>query len=125
FDSSTVVVDHLFMCDFSIFFFFFSSRIRHTSSKRDWSSDVCSSDLCNQTCASSNFFGNICPKAAVTIKSGFRSSISCKDSSLRKIGRASCRERVEFYVVSLSFWKKISHYGFALEHLLCIETQRS
>src|SRR5699024_11298106 len=27
-------------------FFFFSSRRRHTSSKRDWSSDVCSSDLC-------------------------------------------------------------------------------
>src|SRR5437868_7551215 len=28
-----------------IFFFFFSSRRRHTRSKRDWSSDVCSSDL--------------------------------------------------------------------------------
>src|SRR6266513_152734 len=27
------------------FFFFFSSRRRHTISKRDWSSDVCSSDL--------------------------------------------------------------------------------
>src|SRR5437868_11466178 len=27
------------------FFFFFSSRRRHTRSKRDWSSDVCSSDL--------------------------------------------------------------------------------
>src|SRR5699024_12049416 len=26
--------------------FFFSSRRRHTRSKRDWSSDVCSSDLC-------------------------------------------------------------------------------
>src|SRR5438067_1401069 len=25
--------------------FFFSSRRRHTTSKRDWSSDVCSSDL--------------------------------------------------------------------------------
>src|SRR5699024_10742706 len=25
---------------------FFSSRRRHTRSKRDWSSDVCSSDLC-------------------------------------------------------------------------------
>src|SRR5699024_11313348 len=25
--------------------FFFSSRSRHTTSKRDWSSDVCSSDL--------------------------------------------------------------------------------
>src|SRR6266496_3518153 len=28
-----------------ILFFFFSSRRRHTSSLRDWSSDVCSSDL--------------------------------------------------------------------------------
>src|SRR5699024_11742619 len=27
------------------YFFFFSSRRRHTRSKRDWSSDVCSSDL--------------------------------------------------------------------------------
>src|SRR5438874_10077733 len=27
-------------------FFFFSSRRRHTRSLRDWSSDVCSSDLC-------------------------------------------------------------------------------
>src|SRR5699024_12089834 len=30
---------------FILFFFFFSSRRRHTRSKRDWSSDVCSSDL--------------------------------------------------------------------------------
>src|SRR6266513_3380648 len=29
-------------------FFFFSSRRRHTRSKRDWSSDVCSSDLDRQ-----------------------------------------------------------------------------
>src|SRR6266576_2338094 len=28
-----------------VFCFFFSSRRRHTSSLRDWSSDVCSSDL--------------------------------------------------------------------------------
>src|SRR6266536_4959831 len=28
-----------------LFFFFFSSRRRHTRSTRDWSSDVCSSDL--------------------------------------------------------------------------------
>src|SRR5207247_4219661 len=27
------------------FYFFFSSRRRHTRSTRDWSSDVCSSDL--------------------------------------------------------------------------------
>src|SRR6185312_16732767 len=31
-------------CTF-VFFFFFSSRRRHTRSDRDWSSDVCSSDL--------------------------------------------------------------------------------
>src|SRR5207249_6468854 len=30
---------------FFLCFFFFSSRRRHTRSKRDWSSDVCSSDL--------------------------------------------------------------------------------
>src|SRR5215475_7730691 len=29
----------------SLGFFFFSSRRRHTSFSRDWSSDVCSSDL--------------------------------------------------------------------------------
>src|SRR5438105_7959873 len=34
------------MCSACIyFFFFFSSRRRHTRSTRDWSSDVCSSDL--------------------------------------------------------------------------------
>src|SRR5699024_11838549 len=32
--------------------FFFSSRRRHTRSKRDWSSDVCSSDLCQASTAS-------------------------------------------------------------------------
>src|SRR5207249_7396884 len=31
--------------------FFFSSRRRHTRSKRDWSSDVCSSDLRPRGCA--------------------------------------------------------------------------
>src|SRR2546421_7534946 len=33
------------MCGFRFLFFFFSSRRRHTRSDRDWSSDVCSSDL--------------------------------------------------------------------------------
>src|SRR2546421_12411827 len=40
----------LLLCDHvicSVFFFFFSSRRRHTRSDRDWSSDVCSSDLTN------------------------------------------------------------------------------
>src|SRR2546422_5401079 len=33
------------MCFLSYCFFFFSSRRRHTRCSRDWSSDVCSSDL--------------------------------------------------------------------------------
>src|SRR5690606_41197173 len=44
--------------DWSLFFFFFfSSRRRHTRFSRDWSSDVCSSDLDyqgRQVCVSSN-----------------------------------------------------------------------
>src|SRR5690349_23054561 len=35
----------LFQITIHFFFFFFSSRRRHTRSLRDWSSDVCSSDL--------------------------------------------------------------------------------
>src|SRR2546429_2547963 len=35
----------LYLPDISFFFFFFSSRRRHTRCSRDWSSDVCSSDL--------------------------------------------------------------------------------
>src|SRR5690606_41186732 len=42
-----------------IFFFFFSSRRRHTSFSRDWSSDVCSSDLqveiCNEALCKSSY----------------------------------------------------------------------
>src|SRR5436305_11558100 len=34
------------MFQVSFVFFFFSSRRRHTRCGRDWSSDVCSSDLC-------------------------------------------------------------------------------
>src|SRR5215813_14365783 len=37
---------------FYMFFFFFSSRRRHTRCGRDWSSDVCSSDLDGEGCIS-------------------------------------------------------------------------
>src|SRR2546428_5884344 len=37
----------ILLMSFSIFFFF-SSRRRHTRSDRDWSSDVCSSDLTSE-----------------------------------------------------------------------------
>src|SRR5207253_4122129 len=37
-------------------FFFFSSRTRHTTWPRDWSSDVCSSDLCFAAALSAQVF---------------------------------------------------------------------
>src|SRR5699024_8089285 len=45
------------MCCYFCLYFFFSSRRRHTRSKRDWSSDVCSSDLpdfCRYDCDRGN-----------------------------------------------------------------------
>src|SRR2546429_3133816 len=42
-------------------FFFFSSRRRHTRCSRDWSSDVCSSDLLN---CNSSFLGELALAAA-------------------------------------------------------------
>src|SRR5438067_10288941 len=43
----SVVVIEIRVVKMCFVFFFFSSRRRHTRSKRDWSSDVCSSDLLN------------------------------------------------------------------------------
>src|SRR5699024_11760542 len=40
-------------------FYVFSSRRRHTRSKRDWSSDVCSSDLSTEPESSSSNFSSI------------------------------------------------------------------
>src|SRR5205809_4637673 len=42
-----------------VFFFFFSSRRRHTRCSRDWSSDVCSSDLVNRVKPHTDFKGSI------------------------------------------------------------------
>src|SRR5438445_8733987 len=41
-DYVDIIVSLMIAC---VFFFFFSSRRRHTRYWRDWSSDVCSSDL--------------------------------------------------------------------------------
>src|SRR2546429_2920136 len=56
-------------------FFFFSSRRRHTRCSRDWSSDVCSSDLC---CAISFI-------RTVTVGSGISPDL------LTPAGLAACR----------------------------------
>src|SRR5437870_10347970 len=53
-----------------LFFFFFSSRRRHTRWPRDWSSDVCSSDLrAAKTPAGSNHQGDLAREAGGCFRS--------------------------------------------------------
>src|SRR5699024_11744383 len=95
------------LCDF-----FFSSRRRHTRSKRDWSSDVCSSDLAKEWA--------VCRGDSVGYLHVYELDISGlkildfdnedilswiaelmkhrdadKSQNYKEIGRASCREREE------------------------------
>src|SRR5690606_21756268 len=44
-DYNTLIIFFFYNIAFVYFIFFFSSRRRHTRFSRDWSSDVCSSDL--------------------------------------------------------------------------------
>src|SRR5206468_11390805 len=78
------------------FFFFFSSRRRHTRSDRDWSSDVCSSDLA--------VLGGpigLEERIAILLIGADRAAEHGKQVRAgridrgEEIGRASCRERVE------------------------------
>src|SRR5712664_4801437 len=66
------------------FFFFFSSRRRHTRSDRDWSSDVCSSDLA-AAASSTRWFAPTSPRSQ---PSPFRGS----RSEERRVGK-ECRSR--------------------------------
>src|SRR5699024_12054343 len=91
--------------------FFFSSRRRHTRSKRDWSSDVCSSDLAptqairwlvrsdgDADTAHPHGRRTWLRRAHLRPPARFRRPWSRCASS--QIGRASCRERVEWTVVA-------------------------
>src|SRR2546429_1072220 len=85
--------------------FFFSSRRRHTRCSRDWSSDVCSSDLrvVILTGAGEKSFvagADINELAVQTPTSGREHALAGQhvfdliENLGKQIGRASCRERV-------------------------------
>src|SRR5205809_3514833 len=81
--------------------FFFSSRRRHTRCSRDWSSDVCSSDLKNRAptvAAVVNTSSSDTPPLyfSKNLRRFWESLASIDSGSAQdEIGRASCRERVE------------------------------
>src|SRR5439155_12498901 len=69
-----------------LFFFFFSSRRRHTRWPRDWSSDVCSSDL---TLALGPSKGRV----PTSTQKGSRAQFArCIRSEERRVGK-ECRSR--------------------------------
>src|SRR5206468_6421055 len=79
--------------------FFFSSRRRHTRSDRDWSSHVCSSDLCcKRSCTISAIRAAMWPCGSSSARLATTRDLSC--ARPWKIGRASCRERVEVWAAA-------------------------
>src|SRR5690606_39422911 len=70
--------------------FFFSSRRRHTRFSRDWSSDVCSSDLRDIEMPVLHVLQRM-ERYGVLLDTGLLARLS------REFGRASCRERVEIW----------------------------
>src|SRR5690349_22684822 len=87
-------------CFFFFFFFFFSSRRRHTRSLRDWSSDVCSSDLYLASAFNNIMdllqlvFGFVNAPLFATFLLGMFWKRATGHGAFFEIGRASCRERV-------------------------------
>src|SRR5690625_5712260 len=87
--------------------YFFSSRRRHTRWPRDWSSDVCSSDLLlavlTRHLRNAGAIGGLgqarqCPRSGARRGGGAPGNV--------QIGRASCRERVERSVGAVTAERK-------------------
>src|SRR5690606_41046020 len=101
--------------------FFFSSRRRHTRFSRDWSSDVCSSDLMNLK----KVHGLILTRSTVYryMRLNHIQSIIRKKKFRWgtkphiKIGRASCRERVEISEVAETVKNKRHRAGDVHTHV--------
>src|SRR5207249_9413549 len=80
--------------------FFFSGRRRHTRSKRDWSSDVCSSDLAIRrapdgvTVVSHDAFVQSRPvnRSVIVVARDRLDQARVVGFAAREIGRAACRE---------------------------------
>src|SRR5690554_7140909 len=70
---------------FFFFFFFFSSRRRHTRCGRDWSSDVCSSDLTDHKMIAKQFLitGVIMGVIGIVMSLLFRIQIAWPEESFR------------------------------------------
>src|SRR3546814_5518796 len=80
--------------------FFFKQKTAYEMRISDWSSDVCSSDLCSYWPRLTTATGMLAPPNSCSSQSAGSMRIARHGpwASSRKIGRASCRERVCQYV---------------------------
>src|SRR6266536_1622746 len=73
--------------------FFFSSRRRHTISTRDWSSDVCSSDL-SDPAAADEFYERTWARPSITVHSVASGDPTLHKTSIQTEARASLSVRL-------------------------------
>src|SRR5699024_12087928 len=73
---------------------FFSSRRRHTRSKRDWSSDVCSSDLDNAA-REANTDGVVTAEEAAAVETANQELAAAKAAAKEAINAAPDAKREE------------------------------
>src|SRR3712207_8031507 len=101
---------------------FFSSRRRHTRYWRDWSSDVCSSDLailgiepdhfdCYATfgetrAAFADFARQVAADGTLLVRGDCAASVEAARGASAEVGRASCREREEISADDVILKKK-------------------
>src|SRR5699024_9708037 len=80
--------------------FFFSSRRRHTRSKRDWSSDVCSSDLQVCTINQQDIYDLMqkYPNISIKIIESFAERLNESESLTTNISLLSSSERLQEYI---------------------------
>src|SRR3546814_5400568 len=85
-------------------FFFFKQKTAYEMRISDWSSDVCSSDLCRCGTAQGHVLAAFvhlllrARHAHLALLLLLRAQLDAAEQAHRQIGRASCRERVCQYV---------------------------
>src|SRR3712207_3451965 len=104
-----IYVNFLLLC-----FFFFSSRRRHTRYWRDWSSDVCSSDLAGYTNAGKSTLLNTLTGAHVGVRDRLFHTLDPSTRSARLSGRQF------LFTDTVGFIRKLPHqlveaFGATLE----------
>src|SRR5208282_6449058 len=105
----------LFSVSSFLFFFFFSSRRRHTRCYRDWSSDVCSSDLLAAICLFFLYYSDL------YAPSSLRNSPAVPPRFIKGLGIACLIVAPVYYLVpSLQLFRGFAITGISVAAILMV-----